>query len=35
MGPDGSIYDPTSNHDGRGNPAADDDRLLRIVPATR
>jgi len=31
--PDGTIYFSTSNRDGRGNPAADDDRILRIVPA--
>jgi glucose/arabinose dehydrogenase len=30
MGPDGYLYLTTSNRDGRGNPAADDDRLLRI-----
>lgn len=32
-GPDGALYIATSNRDGRGNPAADDDRILRIVPA--
>lgn len=32
MGPDGYIYFSTSNRDGRGNPAADDDRIMRIVP---
>ncbi len=31
--PDGSIYFSTSNRDGRGNPAKEDDRILRIVPA--
>lgn len=32
-GPDGAIYFTTSNRDGRGSPAADDDRIFRIVPA--
>ena len=30
--PDGYIYFSTSNRDGRGNPADDDDKILRIVP---
>ncbi len=30
-GPDGAIYFATSNKDGRGNPASNDDRILRIV----
>lgn len=30
--PDGDIYFSTSNRDGRGNPAEDDDKILRIVP---
>lgn len=33
MGPDGHLYIATSNRDGRGRPAADDDRILRIVAA--
>jgi glucose/arabinose dehydrogenase len=32
-GPDGAIYLLTSNRDGRGNPRAGDDRLVRIAPA--
>jgi len=32
-GPDGYIYFSTSNQDGRGRAAANDDRILRIVPA--
>lgn len=30
-GPDGFIYFSTSNRDGRGSPAKDDDRVMRIV----
>jgi glucose/arabinose dehydrogenase len=32
-GPDGAIYFSTSNRDGRGNPARDDDRIIRLVSA--
>jgi len=32
-GPDGALYFSTSNRDGRGRPATDDDRIMRIVPA--
>lgn len=31
-GPDGNLYVLTSNQDGRGSPAINDDRILRIVP---
>ena len=31
-GPDGYLYIATNNRDGRGVPAADDDRILRLVP---
>jgi glucose/arabinose dehydrogenase len=32
MGPDGHLYFTTSNWDGRGDPAATDDRILRLLP---
>ena len=32
MGPDGHLYILTSNQDGRGGPAQNDDRILRIIP---
>jgi aldose sugar dehydrogenase len=31
-GPDGAIYFSTSNQDGRGKPATDDDRIIRLMP---
>ncbi len=31
-GPDRDIYFSTSNRDGRGSPASDDDRIMRLVP---
>lgn len=31
MGPDGNLYFATSNRDGRGSPASNDDRIFRIV----
>lgn len=33
MGPDGNLYLLTSNRDGRGSPAENDDRILKIIPA--
>lgn len=33
VGPDGWLWFGTSNRDGRGSPAASDDRLLRVDPA--
>jgi len=34
QGPDGYIYFSTSNRDGRGSPAKDDDRIMRLVPSS-
>lgn len=34
-GPDGAIYFTTSNRDGRGKPAANDDRIMRLVPVKK
>jgi glucose/arabinose dehydrogenase len=31
-GPDGLLYIATNNRDGRGSPAATDDRIIRLVP---
>lgn len=33
-GPDGYLYFSTSNRDGRGKPASDDDRIMRLVPVS-
>jgi aldose sugar dehydrogenase len=34
-GPEGYLYFSTSNRDGRGSPAKDDDRIIRLVPANK
>lgn len=31
-GPDGALYFSTSNRDGRGNPASEDDKIIKIIP---
>ena len=33
QGPDGALYVLTSNRDGRGSPAPEDDRLLKVTPS--
>lgn len=35
VGPNGRLYFTTSNRDGRGNPAANDDRIFRLDHASR
>jgi aldose sugar dehydrogenase len=32
VGPDGALYVATSNRDGRGQPATEDDRILKVSP---
>ena len=34
-GPDGFLYFSTSNKDGRGKAASDDDRIMRLVPVSK
>ncbi|MFB4263677.1 PQQ-dependent sugar dehydrogenase [Nonomuraea sp. GTA35] len=34
VGPDGWLWVGTSNRDGRGNPVAQDDRIIRVPPAS-
>lgn len=33
VGPDNMLYVTTSNRDGRGNPASDDDKIIRVNPS--
>ena len=35
VGPNGDLYILTSNCDGRGSPAPNDDRILRITPVAQ
>lgn len=34
VSPEGHVYMATSNRDGRGNPAANDDRIIKVSPAS-
>jgi len=34
LGPDGMLYVLTNNRDGRGNPIASDDRIIKVDPAS-